>query len=322
MDEKQTQELKTIPEKTSKKTWWVVGIIILVFLFVLGNSTNNQSNPSPIASTVSTSTPVSVCSDLNSIKSNVQKISYAKLDKNPDSFNGTDVKFTGQIVQIQESDGQGVIRLDVTKNDYGWSGTDIIYVTYTGTNNFVQNDVVTVYGVLQGSQTYTSQANYQITLPSINACSIEKLESNKTTDSLVSQTKEIVKNEPIIGKAMLNSNSGQTVSAPAIKETPKSWHTVTTYSNNINTQTSPFSMQGSQWRVTYSCTVADSTNTFNLLEGIIESASDGSMTNIFASGVTCPTSNTSYVYAQTAGQYYFNLEPTNANYTVKIEDYY
>ena len=53
----------------------------------------------------------------------------------------------------------------------------------------VQDDIVTVYGYLEGSYTYTSQANFQITLPSFVACDIEKNSPTVTKTPAVTQTK-------------------------------------------------------------------------------------------------------------------------------------
>ncbi|MDR3519905.1 MAG: hypothetical protein P4L63_03420 [Candidatus Pacebacteria bacterium] len=305
MEEKSTQELKKNSKYDFKVIWWGSGIVLFI-IFILAVSGSMQSSSQDVSTSVNT--PINVCSNFQ--QSQAKKINFATLNKDPDSFNGTSAEFTGQIVEIKESNGQGVIRLDVTKEDYGWSGTDIIYVNYTGHNNFVENDVVNVYGVLQGSYTYTSQANYQITLPSIIACSVEKPTVQKVS-------------QPI--SININTTTPATAPTPSAPTVPKTWHTVTTYSASTSTQTPPFSMQGSEWRISYTCSVADTTsyNDEGALNGGIYNASDGSLANFFAEDVTnCPTSNTSYVYAQTPGQYYLDLEPINALVGVTVEDYY
>jgi hypothetical protein len=50
---------------------------------------------------------------------------------------------------------------------------DVVYVTYEGTTPFVEDDVVTVYGTVKGSNSYESQAGYNITLPHLVAEIIE-----------------------------------------------------------------------------------------------------------------------------------------------------
>lgn len=102
-------------------------------------------------------------------KSSTNEIKYAELEKDPLGYKGVYAKYHGKIVQIMEDNGETIIRLAVTKNAYGWSYSDILFVTYEGRTKFVKNDVVTVYGSLNGSKTYESGAGYHITIPSIKA---------------------------------------------------------------------------------------------------------------------------------------------------------
>ncbi len=106
-------------------------------------------------------------------RANAKTISFDKLNKNPDRYKGEYVKYRGEIVQIMESDGMTAIRLSITSTSYGWSVSDIIYVAYLGYTDFVDEDVVTIYGEVNGSYTYTSQAGWDITLPLVIADSIE-----------------------------------------------------------------------------------------------------------------------------------------------------
>ncbi|QFK70406.1 hypothetical protein F7984_03685 [Pradoshia sp. D12] len=106
-------------------------------------------------------------------RANAKTISFDKLNKNPDRYKGEYVKYRGEIVQIMESDGMTAIRLSITPTSYGWSVSDIIYVAYLGYTDFVDEDVVTIYGEVNGSFTYTSQAGWDITLPLVIADSIE-----------------------------------------------------------------------------------------------------------------------------------------------------
>jgi len=106
-------------------------------------------------------------------KANAQPIEYAQLIKNPDRHAGEYVKYTGEIAQIQEGDNSTVIRLAVTQESYGWNPNDIIWVEYDGYTEYVDGDVITVYGEIYGSHTYTSQAGWEITIPAVIAESFE-----------------------------------------------------------------------------------------------------------------------------------------------------
>ncbi len=154
------------------KTALIIGgvIVFIILLAIIGGS-GSSNNPSQ---TTSSNNQPSLCSDVASLKNQATAVDFKELDKNPDSFNGKIVKFTGQVVQIQEADNYGVIRLAVTKESYGWSISDIVYVEYQNHTDAVKDDVVTVYGQLTGSKTYESQAHFQITVPSMTACAVEK----------------------------------------------------------------------------------------------------------------------------------------------------
>ncbi|WP_255290384.1 hypothetical protein [Bacillus thuringiensis] len=79
------------------------------------------------------------------------------------------VKCQGEILQTMERGNSTMIRLAVTKESYGYDSNDIIYITYDGTTQFIDQDIVTVYGRVMGSHTYKSTAIYKIMLPYIEA---------------------------------------------------------------------------------------------------------------------------------------------------------
>ena len=107
-------------------------------------------------------------------RASAKTISFAQLDKNPYKYEGDYVKYTGEILQITESFGITGMRLAVTKSAYGgYSASDVIWVRYWGTTDFVEEDVVTVYGEITGSYSYTSVAGWEITIPSMEADTIE-----------------------------------------------------------------------------------------------------------------------------------------------------
>ncbi|MED3962798.1 hypothetical protein [Niallia taxi] len=106
-------------------------------------------------------------------KANAQPIEYAQFKKNPDRHTGEYVKYEGQIIQIMEGDDLTQIRLAVTQDSFGWNSNDLIFVEYDGLTDFVEDDVVTIYGEVYGSYNYESQAGWDITLPAVLADTIE-----------------------------------------------------------------------------------------------------------------------------------------------------
>ncbi len=106
-------------------------------------------------------------------KANAQPIPYAQLIKNPDRHAGEYVKYKGEIVQIQESDNYTVIRLAVTQSSYGYDFNDVVWVEYPDYTDYVDGDIITVYGSIIGSHSYQSQAGWDITVPAMLADSFE-----------------------------------------------------------------------------------------------------------------------------------------------------
>lgn len=114
------------------------------------------------------------CGNISKIKGEAKKVDFKELDKDASRFDGTVAKFTGEVLQIQENGNEGVMRLGVTKDIFGWSVSDVVWVDYKNKTDILNEDIVTVYGVLTGNKSYTSQANFQITVPTMVACVIEK----------------------------------------------------------------------------------------------------------------------------------------------------
>jgi len=112
-------------------------------------------------------------SDRKNIKNTAkQGPNYKELIKNSDRFIGNVVVYSGKVIQIQEEkNGDGFIRLNLDNDLFS---DEIIFVNYSKSTDVVEDDLVTIYGILNGSYTYTSQANYNITIPSLNAGVIEK----------------------------------------------------------------------------------------------------------------------------------------------------
>lgn len=101
-------------------------------------------------------------------------IPYNQLEKNPERYAGTKVKYTGQIFQIQEAgDEGGVLLLAVTDEGYGfWD--DNIWVDYDQSIEGAEEDIITVYGIVKGSQSYETQIGGETYVPQIEARYIEE----------------------------------------------------------------------------------------------------------------------------------------------------
>ncbi len=101
-------------------------------------------------------------------KAQCQDLDFNTVNKNADKYKGEKYKASGKIIQIIEDNNGGKMRLALDG-----SYSDIVYVAYEGTNDFVEDDYVTVYGYCDGSYSYTSTIGASITLPKIDAKYIE-----------------------------------------------------------------------------------------------------------------------------------------------------
>ena len=95
-------------------------------------------------------------------------IPYNQLEKNPDRYKGKKVVYRGQIFQIQEDYGSTWLLLSVTDEGYGfWS--DNVWVEFDGTIKGAEEDVITVYGTITGSESYETQIGGETYVPKLKA---------------------------------------------------------------------------------------------------------------------------------------------------------
>jgi hypothetical protein len=95
-------------------------------------------------------------------------IPYNQLIKNPEAYAGTKVRYYGEILQIQDAGGSGIMLLYVTDLGYDvW--TDQIWVNYNGRVRGAEGDKLTVYGNVVGTRSYETQAGGETYVPEIDA---------------------------------------------------------------------------------------------------------------------------------------------------------
>ncbi|MDE1925077.1 MAG: hypothetical protein KGH79_02770 [Patescibacteria group bacterium] len=308
-------EEKEAPKKKFYTRWWFWAIVVVVVLIVIGSSGSSSSG------TPSYQSSQGICdTDPQALSKEAFVPNYKQLDKDPSASQGTIATFTGQIVQIQQSGDEGIMRLSVTKESYGWSSSDIVYVTYHKATTAVEGDVVSVTGMLTGTETYTSQANFQITIPSIDVCMVD----TKPAPPAQTATPKPKATTPTPAPSTSQSSTPAPV-AQTPPPVPASWHTVATFSGSGNKNTDTFTIKGSQWRIQWSAT-ADSSDSFCSQNGCTFSAQivkpgDNFPTDYVQSSVYTTKSDSSNFY--TTGTFYLKLNTYLINsWTVTVEDYY
>lgn len=102
-------------------------------------------------------------------------IDFETLARNPDKYKGNNYKFTGQVIQVQEGWlDQVELRINITKEEFDYIDevlwTDTIYATIElpdGSDNILEDDIITFWGTCEGEYTYKSVLGDRITLPKI-----------------------------------------------------------------------------------------------------------------------------------------------------------
>lgn len=191
---------------TRKRSWPFILTAFIAFFAFFGGMGENQptqvaavtpqsaiaQSSEPIASKAVSSSPLKTKSKAKAVVSSKPKAApskapmdtatqyknqcasykYKAVARNPNDYNGKFAKFTGQVVQVEEVWNSDVLRVNVTKGEYGtWS--DTIYVDYTpksdSESRILENDVVTIYGKLDGIKTYTTVLGSNVSIPYLKA---------------------------------------------------------------------------------------------------------------------------------------------------------
>lgn len=113
---------------------------------------------------------------IENYKASCENYNYKEIARNPGNYKGNKVKFTGEVIQVQEVGSNSIIlRVNVTKNKYNYY-EDTIYCTYKYSDNeskILQDDIITLYGECKGDTSYTSILGQKITIPKVEIKYIE-----------------------------------------------------------------------------------------------------------------------------------------------------
>ena len=161
--------------------------IILVIAFAYNNDVNNFSDDldsirnnnsysNDNKTTTNTKSEEEIKKEtIEKYKNECVEYDYKTIFRYAEDYKGKYAKFTGEVIQVQSTSSYSYLRINVTKNEYGFY-TDTIFVRYEpfkDATRILEDDIVTVYGTLNGVYTYISIFNQEVTLPYINSKYIE-----------------------------------------------------------------------------------------------------------------------------------------------------
>ncbi len=103
-------------------------------------------------------------------KNSCRKYNYKDLLRNPSDYEGKNAYFFGEIIQKIDSSNY---RVDVNCKKYSFSNDyycdDTIYMTYSGDINLIEDDMIKVWGTMNGTQTYETVMGATVTIPKFAA---------------------------------------------------------------------------------------------------------------------------------------------------------
>lgn len=108
--------------------------------------------------------------EIQEFKNSCEKLSYKDVLRTPEQFEGRKAYWFGEVVQVV---GSNTYRVDVNCKKYqyisGYSCEDTIYVEYNGDTRLIEDDMVKIYGSMDGTQTYTTVLGASVTVPKVSA---------------------------------------------------------------------------------------------------------------------------------------------------------
>lgn len=157
------------------KRWLSFAVVSLlaVSLVACGESTTTNANTGTTAQETTTTIETTTVAKLSKEEyvANCKTYAFKDIARNPEQYKGEYAKLEGQVIQVMEENGFYSLRVNITKGEYDiWS--DTIMVAYQGSstsNRILEDDIITMYGKLDGMYTYTSTMGASITVPLLRA---------------------------------------------------------------------------------------------------------------------------------------------------------
>jgi hypothetical protein len=154
-------------KKFYNRGWFWFLIFVVIVIFLLSNSDKLIDTTNMLSDTYG-SNKISP----EEYKEQCDEVPYEDLARTPNEFKNKDIKFTGEVFQIEENNRHITLLIHVTPSIFGIY-VDTIYIDYIRTDSdekrILEGDLVTVYGKSNGIMTYTSILDKQISVPHVIA---------------------------------------------------------------------------------------------------------------------------------------------------------
>lgn len=95
---------------------------------------------------------------------------FKEIARNPEQHNGEYAVLNGEVIQVMEEGGVYMLRVNITKGEYSWTDTIMVFYEGDGDNNrILEDDMITMYGQLAGMYTYTTVMGSENSVPLLYA---------------------------------------------------------------------------------------------------------------------------------------------------------
>lgn len=178
--------------------WVLVGFVVLLGLFIAVSSGDKKSDAerasksksikskrssekaekSSVLASYRSSSSSSVAASLSAASSSKAAeqeptqyktgITFDQIARTPDDYEGKKIEFTGKVLQVMEDDDNTEIRLAVDGDYDNVILVDVDSDIMNG-SRILEDDLVTISGVSDGTTTYESTSGANITIPAMTA---------------------------------------------------------------------------------------------------------------------------------------------------------
>ena len=153
--------------RTSPIAWVILIAIIIVFGIPLMKGYNNAHDNDNNSQTSI------IVENKDEYILKCKEYFYEEIARNPNKYKDSFAKFNGKVIQVVENKDKIVLRVNVTNtiNEYIEDGlwSDTIYVEYKrldeNESRILENDIITLYGTLNGIKTYETVLGTQESIP-------------------------------------------------------------------------------------------------------------------------------------------------------------
>lgn len=180
-----------LPEKKKPfyKKWWFIVIVIIMVIGIIGGGDEEETpniddeskqtasetmankkteDKKPSKEEKEKAKKEQALKEKEEFIKSAKEYDYKEIERNPDNYKGKTAVFKGKVIQASEGLLDTVVYRVATKEE-----TDnVVYVSYKRPDEetrILEDDMITIYGELDGVTTYRSVLGGDITIPSIRA---------------------------------------------------------------------------------------------------------------------------------------------------------